>query len=244
VTTPPNRLDYIQFRGWTAAEWAASDPIPGYREPCWSTDTHELRVGDGVTHWSALPVAFAGTYVALTEQALRGQMLTSGEENMPRESIAVSSVALSTTNLILTYFTARKTETCNNIKSVCGGVAAAATPTLCRMGVYSVAANGDLTLVAACASDTAMWATINTIYTRALTSAFSKVAGQRYATGLLVVTAATAPQVFGTSAGFSTISAGAPRISGYVAAQADLPANVAAGSISNTALRPYVEVLP
>jgi hypothetical protein len=47
----------------TAAEWAASTEVPLDGEPCWSTDTHVLKIGDGVNLWAALPTvgATAGT---------------------------------------------------------------------------------------------------------------------------------------------------------------------------------------
>ena len=103
------------------------------------------------------------------------------------------------------FWTADKTEPINNVKVTTGGTAAGATPTLCRMGIYSVNAAGDLTaLLAATANDTSLFAAANTVYTRALTTQFNKVAGQRYATALLVVTGAAMPKFIGASAPSST----------------------------------------
>lgn len=55
----------------TAAEWAARTEIPLAGEPCWSTDTRVLKIGDGTNVWSALPAANAGVtdHAALTSLA-------------------------------------------------------------------------------------------------------------------------------------------------------------------------------
>src|SRR4051794_12969175 len=99
-----------------------------------------------------------------------------------------------------------------------------------------VAANGDLTLVASTANDTTLFAATNTAYTRTLkdptgvtTQAFSKVVGNTYAIGVLVVTAATSPTLCGlvlpTAFGSQTWSP-APSMAYSLSGQADLPASV------------------
>lgn len=138
--------------------------------------------------------------------------------------------------LFLTYFTGDKTEPINNITVATRATAAGATPTLCRMGVWSEAANGDLTLVSSIANDTALFAAANTTYTRALTSTFNKVLGQRYACGLLIVTGAAVPnfccwQINATSFGHGNNIA-APKRAAIVTGQTDLPASVANASIA------------
>lgn len=165
------------------------------------------------------------------DQYLTDQAIASGESTMPRVTIAGSALAAGANQVLnLSYFTARKTEPINNIRSLSGGTAAGATPTLCRVGLYSVAANGDIALLAAIANDTTLWAGTFTHYTRALTAQFNKVAGIRYAWGQLCVTGATAPTFAGSVSGLVPNSA--PRISATLAAQADLPANVANASLT------------
>ena len=44
----------------TAAEWAARTEIPLKGEPCWSSDTHVLKIGDGEHTWNGLSAANAG----------------------------------------------------------------------------------------------------------------------------------------------------------------------------------------
>lgn len=158
-------------------------------------------------------------------------LLTSGEETFER-LYATGNLQTGTGQLILTYFTARKTETINNVRTMTQSTGAG-TPTLCKVGIYSVAAGGDLTLVASTANDTTMWAGTFSGYTRALSSSWSKVAGQRYAFATLFV-GTTGPRLFGVSPALGAEGGTAPRINGSVAGQSDLPASIAAGSVTNS----------
>lgn len=45
----------IQFRRGTAAAWTTANPILASGEPGRETDTGKIKVGDGVTAWTALP---------------------------------------------------------------------------------------------------------------------------------------------------------------------------------------------
>ncbi|XTP37072.1 hypothetical protein ACORG1_13020 [Mycobacterium sp. TJFP1] len=184
------------------------------------------------------------TWANLLLAAGVGDSLTTGEATMSRNY--VSSTACSTGNemLRLTYFTARKTETINSVRVPTGGTAAAATPTLCRIGIYSVDGSGNLTLVASTANDTALFAASNTAYTKTLSSPFSKVAGTRYAVGVLVVTGGTAPTLTGQSALHTGEGDQAPKLFSTVLSQTDLPASVSAGSIGATGHRHYVVLAP
>jgi hypothetical protein len=186
-----------------------------------------------------MPIALSGGY-------RDPDALSSGEATMPRE-VVLATTSLSTGTLRLSYFTAVKTETITQVRTYSGS-AAAATPTLCKMGVYSVDASGNLTLLAATANDTALWAAANTTYTRSLTTSFTKVAGQRYAAAQLCVTAGTAPTVLCGSSGagstMNSIMADAPRLGGAVTAVADLSASIAAGSVGVQANRIFSILLP
>ena len=113
----------------------------------------------------------------------------------------------------LTFWQAPVTKTLTQFLTFSGGTAAAATPTLCRIGLYSVPDTwtGSMTCVAACDNDTALWAAANTRYTRSFTTttvggqamptSYQVVAGKYYATGLVIVTAAAVPTFFGSTAG-------------------------------------------
>jgi hypothetical protein len=164
---------------------------------------------------------------------------------MPRGEVQ-SNVTLTSGTLRLSYFTATKTETINNIKGFTASTAAGATPTLCRLGLYSVDSSGNLTLVASCASDTTMFAATTTVYSRALSAPYLKVAGQRYAVGALVVTGAAAPTFpasffSGLGAEMTTTE---PTEAAALSGQTDLPASIMAGSLGASNQKMYAVVTP
>lgn len=181
-------------------------------------------------------VADSSTSTGLAYAARNVDSLTTGEF-VPGNRLLVgsSSIAATSGTLVLAYFTADKTETIATLTAFTGTTAAAATPTLCRYGVYSVAANGDLTLIASTPNDTTLWAATQTAYPKALSASWSKVAGTRYALALLQVTSATAAtfsgcQLSATSA-MNTIVRYAPAVVGRVTSQTDLTSPISAGSI-------------
>lgn len=133
------------------------------------------------------------------------------------------------------YFTPQATTAVTKAITITGSTAAAATPTLCRIGLWSVAANGDLTLVASTANDTSLWSSTFTEYATNLSATYTLIGGQRYATGGLVVSATTVPNIMGFSSisGAATTFARDPRVAGTITGQSDLPASITAGSIAN-----------
>lgn len=172
-------------------------------------------------------------------------VLSSGEATMPRGEVQ-SNVTLTSGTVRLSYFTATKTETVNNIKGYTASTAAGATPTLCRLGLYSVDSSGNLTLVASCANDTTLFAATTTAYTKALSTPYLKVAGQRYAIGAIVVTGAAAPT---TPASFfsgpgSEMTTTGPTEAAAFAGQSDLPASIPVGSLGTSSQKLYAVVTP
>jgi hypothetical protein len=173
-------------------------------------------------------------------------VLTTGEATIPRSLVNSSTMGMTSQLMRIAYFTAIKTETISQILVECGSTAAAATPSLIRIGVWTTDTTGALlSLVASTASDTTLLAGTSTAYTKAFSASFVKTAGQRYAVGLLVVSATTVPQITGASplvlAGESALS---PRLSAAASGQADLPATLAAGSLTNSTNRPFFILLP
>lgn len=142
----------------------------------------------------------------------------------------------------LVYFTPAASHTATTAITYVGSTPAGATPTLCKVGFYTVDEAGDLTLVASTANTTSMWSGgAATEYAVALSASYTFLAGQRYAAAVLVVTGATAPNLCGCSGPVtSVLGARAPRIQGTVTGQSDLPASVSAGSVTNAATRPYI----
>jgi hypothetical protein len=180
----------------------------------------------------------------LPSTTVSANLLTTGEETFPRDFIAALTLGTNTGTLRLSYLTARKSETTTQIRVLSGSTSAAATPTLVRIGLFSIAGNGDGTLVAATTSDTALFAAANTRYTKSWASSYAKVAGQRYAVGILVVTSATAPSLAGVGAGNSTELADDPRLTASIASQTDLPASFTAASLAVSGTRFYAALLP
>lgn len=170
--------------------------------------------------------------------------VAAGIGSMDRAAIITNGIVITTQSMRLTYFTAVRDEVVTRIEISTGSTAAAATPTICRMGLYTVASNGDLTLVASTPNDTTLFAAATTVYSKALSASYTLQKGQRYAFGILVVTAVATPTFYGNGQIPAAIAAYNPRISGVVAGQADLPASVANASITTTSQVFFAAFLP
>lgn len=175
------------------------------------------------------------------EAAVAG--LTSGESTMRRREITSTGATQTAGFLRLTYFTAERTETINSVRTLSGSTAAVGA-TLCRIGVYSVAANGDLTLIASTANDTTLWSATSTAYGKNFTAPFTKRKKQRYAIGTLVVGATTPPNLMGQSQLLAAEAAQPPRLCGSVSGQTDLPSSIANTSVSDTTIQIYAALAP
>lgn len=172
-----------------------------------------------------------------------GDELSAGAETMP-PLLAKDDITMSTQTLRLTLFTANRDETVSNVTTYSTTTPAGATPTLIRKVLYKVEDNGDLTLVASTANDTSLYSVGNTEYVKALTSPYTYAAGQRYAGGVLVVTAGTAPTILGS--GSSTrpnqalLGRSGTRKTGARTGQTDLPASITTGVLANTTSAIYI----
>lgn len=165
-------------------------------------------------------------------------LLLAGESTFPRRMTNSAGVTTGNQNLRLTYFTARKTETIGTVRTISGSTAAVGA-TLARIGIYEADASDNLTLVASVANDTNLWIAQNTVYTSTLSASFTKKLGTRYAVGVLVVGTSTAPTLCGMAYLVATELALAPRLSGFMGSQSDLPSSVAVGSLGGTANQTY-----
>lgn len=172
--------------------------------------------------------------------------LTSGEETMSRDICASNAVASATQSLRLTYFTSRRSQTTTQVRVCTGSTAAAATPTLCRIGLYSIDTAGAGTLVASVATDTTLFAAASTAYTRSWSSSYTSVVGQRYALGLLVVTSVAAPTFAGAviAGGLITETGIDPRTTASLGSQTDLPSSFTNASLTTSLNRYYGAILP
>lgn len=172
--------------------------------------------------------------------------ISSGEEAFNRFFIS-GAVSSPSQRLRITFTRARKTEPITKLRTITSSTAAGATPTLCRVGVYSIdetTLNG--TLITGCVNDTTLWAAANTEYVSTLQSAWNKVAGALYAEASICVTAAAAP----TFAGFSGQSGAAAAclrgtpLCAFLDTQPDLPASFTYASLVSSANAVYFEAAP
>lgn len=183
---------------------------------------------------------------AAQKASMRPFALTTGQETLQRIQISVQTLVTATGNLRLTYFAATKSETISKVKFASGSTAAAATPTLVRVGIYSVnVSTGDLTLIGSTVNDTSLLATVSTFYTKALSAGVALTEGTVYAVGLLVVTAAAAPFVAGHNIPVPQSQIGlAPRMAGNLTGQTDLPANITQAALADTTQLMYFALIP
>jgi hypothetical protein len=193
---------------------------------------------------TTLPNDLAG---AGSGSATDANALTTGLTTLRREDVSSNTLALGASGSVrITHFTAAKSGTFTSLKMVTGGTAAGATPTLCKMGLYSVADNGNLTLIASTPNDTTLFAVANTAYTKATSASFSLVAGQRYALAVIVVTAAALPTFIGNSLPGSysaTLLSASPRVTSAYSGQTDLPALITFDVLTTMATIFYGEVI-
>jgi hypothetical protein len=161
-------------------------------------------------------------------------LLTGGGETLlPRHAETLATPSLPTGQMRLGYFTARRSEPITQVRAYSGSTAATSV-TLARIGIFSVASNGDLTLIHSIANDATLFTATATAYTKALDTTFNKVAGTFYAVGELVVCSGATGTTTGIAVTNSAAAAVAPRLNGLVTSLADLPSSVAAGSVSAT----------
>lgn len=164
-----------------------------------------------------------------------------GVETMRRKEIASTTISILSGTLRLAFFTADRDELITKLIAMSGGTPAAATPTLVRYGLYSVASNGDLTLVAASANTTSTFSAADTEYPLPLSSggglptSYVCQAGFRYALGTIVVSGTTTPTLRGQGAGVAANMARDPRQCAFLTGQTDLPTTISAGSLVNSA---------
>jgi len=179
--------------------------------------------------------------VATYLNAVRDDILFS-VSTMPR-LLVISAGSLSASgSLRLTAFTADKTLLANNVATLTNG-AAGATPTLCRVGIYSVNEyTNDCTLIGSTANDTTLWAAGFTRYIKALSVATQIMQGKRYAVGLLCVTGAAVPTFYGSGGVPAADSLVVPFVAASLASQSDLPSTIAGTSLAASGSAMYSRI--
>lgn len=199
-----------------------------------------------VAYGAAASTAVQGNDYRITDRRCGAAITGGGEWSCDRNFYVATAIPLVSGRLELTYFVATVTETINTLKVWTSGTAAASL-TLCRYCVYTVAGNGDITLINSTVSDTALLAATNTAYPKALSASWSKTAGTLYAVGLLV-TGTTMPTLCSDQNNGAQVGADLrfvePRRSAYVTGLSDLPSPVVNASLLSTRRNAFVEMTP
>ena len=168
-----------------------------------------------------------------------------GEAIFARPWVSNNSLSMVSQTMLLTYWTAVTNGVATSVITKSGDTAGA-TLTYAAVGIYSVDGSGNLTKL----TDTGdlhatLWAGTFTGYTSALTPSFTRVIGQRYAVGYLVV-GTTPPSLAGANPGsaFTSFETAAHRSAGSVSGQATLPASVTAAGVATGPNMPCAIVTP
>lgn len=177
---------------------------------------------------SPLPAAYGDRYLMATSPA-QPRAFT-----MDRET-AGQSIALATGKAIFNGFTALADAPITSLSVFVRGTAAA-TITLARLGLYTVAGDGSVALVARTAASTTLGnatfaaapAALDT--TGGFPAAYAMTKGLRYALAALWV-ATTAPTLYGNGGSSAAANGFLPWCCTSLASQSDLPATVPIGSL-------------
>lgn len=173
-------------------------------------------------------------------EAILGSQLSIGWPTFQRD-VENSSFAMTTQGLRLAFFTAQKPGNTSGVRLYSAGTAAGATPTIVRVGLWTSNIAGDgIAQVAATVNNTGLLAALNTEYNQAWAAPYTMVLGQRYALGLLVVSAAAMPAVPSNATVMIPESAKAPMISALLPGQTNLPATWLAAALTQSTNRPYL----
>lgn len=229
------------YASLTAAELTSINPVVPVGEIWMEKDTGYAKRGNGATTWTNLSYWQTTPTPTFADDDLANGELVPPNRHLAYGSTTAASLVASQ-QMTLAFFTARRSESITTMETYTGGTAAGATPTLCQMALYSIARNGDGTLLAASTNDTALWASTNTVYSKTLDATVSKVAGQRYAGAVLIVTGAAVPVLTGPAfVGAAQTVVGIQRsrpVAASLTGQASLPASFTAASLG-AAGRPF-----
>ena len=237
----------VQHKRATAAILTANNPTIAAGEIVVESDTNRIKIGDGSTAWAALPYQ----NVSLSDGTLPDARLSSNiprlttltpwlnqpstaVETFPRLAFA-TGVALTSGYALYAFFTPQITLTVSQITMSCGTIAASGL-TLARMGLFTYDET-TATLVARCASDTTLFGSTRTTYTRSFDtngsfpSSYQLVAGNRY--GVAVLCVGTTMPSLAQVGGVAEISALTPRLAALRTSQSDLSTGTVTSSQSN-----------
>lgn len=229
------------YRGaWAATTAYAANDLVSYAGVAWRRVTAGTSGSTfSSANWEPLGDAYSGA---------GGDLLAVGQEVFSRSLATTNNQPLVNQKVQFTCFTARKSETVGQIRTLTGSTGAAATPTLCRLGLYTVdATSGDMTLVASTPNDTSLWAASGQAYTKSFSSPYAVSRGARYAVAFLCTTGVAAPNLLLRTPLQTASSAEAallPRLCGALTGQTDLPSSATQAGLAVSTLIPYAALLP
>lgn len=232
-------MDYSQWYPNEIKKWTPNTVYPAGTQIL----LPDNRIGKAKTsHTSGQSFSFSNWDFGVEES---GNDLVTGEAVMDRWHISTNAVGGVSGELLLTMFTAKKTESISKLYIVSGSTANAATPTLVRVGVYEFDSTANQwNLVGSSANDTTLFSATFSTYTVNLSTSFTKTAGKRYAIGILIVSAVAVAKFYGNAAVSSSITFVEPKISAKQTGLSDLPATIAPGAMLGSPLGIYAEVRP
>ena len=206
------------FRLATSRTPASPTATGNTGEICW--DANYLYVCVATNTWRQIPIYRQG--------ALEGSFNQTPAtiDVFPRGEAAITTVGNTSGTVRMTFFTPLVTTTVTQITAVSGNTASSGL-TLARFGLYTFDET-TATLVARTASDTSIFAAINTAYTRSLDStggypsSYTLTAGVRYGVALILV-GTTMGTLTGRQVGTGVESL-PPRMTGQSTGRTDLPA--------------------
>jgi hypothetical protein len=168
---------------------------------------------------------------------------TSAADVYPRTEVTGGTITITNGNVIVVFFTPLQTITVSQITMVSGTSTAASGLTFAQMGLYTYDET-TATLVARCASDTTLFTTINTAYTRSFNTTggfpatYTLQAGVRYGVAILL-TGTTMPVLAGKGVPAGVLGL-TPRTASTINGQSSLPAS--STSLQITSSHPFARL--
>lgn len=202
------------------------------------TVTTNYQAADAVTLSAARSGVLLHTDIPVLD---RGHGIANAEETFSRSAIS-GNFNLPSGSLSLAYFTARENRTVSTVEVWSSGTSVSPTPTLAKLGLYSVDGSGNLALLSGTASDTSLFGANNAQYARSLLTATSITSGSRYAIAMLQVGGTTTAGKVQASTAPAALLFRAPTMAAVLAAQTDLPSTITVGSLASLAGMAYAAV--